>query len=142
MGRKKIRTGNCSNGCKLPVHARAVCHRCYRKIHYEEHERQRRGATKHDLSPIGTIKTDKSGYARIKIDIGHGARDWVRHHKYVMEQKLGRKLFDYENVHHINGNKSDNSEKNLELWITKQPKGQRIEDLIEYAKWIILTYNK
>ena len=54
-----------------------------------------------------------------------------------MEQHLGRKLEPYENVHHKNGNKSDNSLKNLELWITKQPKGQRPADLIEYAHWIL-----
>ena len=62
------------------------------------------------------------------------------YHRYVMEQHLNRELKSFENVHHINGNKSDNRLENLELWITSQPKGQRVSDLIEYAYWIINNY--
>lgn len=142
MGRKKTRIGNCQNGCKKSVHARGVCKNCYRKIHYEEHERERRGAKKHELHPILTTSVDASGYVRIKINEGHGAKDWMPYHRYVMEQHLKRKLFSHENVHHKNGNKNDNRLENLELWITKQPKGQRPEDLIEYANWILKTYKK
>lgn len=40
-----------------------------------------------------------------------------------------------------NGNKQDNKIENLELWVTKQPKGQRPQDLIEYTKWILKTYS-
>ncbi len=141
MGRKVTRIGNCTNGCEKPIHANGVCRACYSKVRYEESEREKRGAVKHDLQPIGTIASAEGGYLRIKIDTGHGARDWIKHHKYVMEQKLGRKLESFENVHHKNGVKSDNAPDNLELWITKQPKGQRPEDLIEYAKWILKTYN-
>lgn len=130
----------CKNGCNKIIHARKVCKSCYRKIHYEEHERNRRGSLKRNLHPLLTVKTDNSGYQRIKISEGHGAKDWQKYHRYLMEQKIGRKLKSFENVHHINGNKSDNKIENLELWVTKQPKGQRHKDLIEYAKWILKTY--
>jgi len=142
MGRKTTQKGNCNNGCDAPKHSRGVCRKCYRKIHYEEHERERRGAKKHIPHPIGTLGKDSFGYLTIKIGEGKGAKDWVKHHRYVMEQHLGRSLESFENVHHINGNKQDNRIENLELWITSQPKGQRVQDLIEYAEWILKNYKK
>lgn len=140
MGRPKLNTGNCSNGCVREIHALDLCRSCYRKLCYDRKERERRGAIKHDKHPLLTIKVDVGGYARIKIGEGRGCKDWVKHHRYVMEQQLGRKLNSFENVHHINGVKSDNRPENLELWVSKQPSGQRPEDLLKYADWIIRTY--
>jgi len=40
---------------------------------------------------------------------------YVLEHRYIMEQKLGRYLKSYEIVHHIDGNKQNNSLDNLEL---------------------------
>lgn len=134
MGRKSTQIGNCNNGCDAPKYSRGVCKNCYRKIHYEEHERKRRGAKEHILHPIGTLGKDSFGYLTIKIGKGNGAKDWVKHHRYVMEQHLNRSLESFENVHHINGSKQDNRIENLELWVTSQPKVQRIQDLIEYAE--------
>ena len=39
----------------------------------------------------------------------------ILEHRYLMEQKIGRKLFAYEEIHHINGIRNDNRLKNLKL---------------------------
>ncbi len=61
----------------------------------------------------------RSGYVVRKRKVGN---KWVSEteHRAVMEEQLER-----ENVHHINGIRSDNRPENLELWSTAQPAGQR-----------------
>ena len=77
-------------------------------------------------------KINSSGYLSKKIDGKN-----ILHHRYIMEQHLGRSLRDRETVHHKNGIRNDNRIENLELWSSSHPSGQRVQDKIEWAvEWL------
>ena len=64
----------------------------------------------------GGIKLSPHGYVMIfKPDYHKTTKGYVYEHRLVMEQHLGRFLTQYEDVHHINGIKTDNRIENLEL---------------------------
>jgi HNH endonuclease len=101
----------------------------------------------HPLRPIGAgfrlAWDDRKGYVHIKAPAGHpNARKdgYMFEHVLVMSQMLGRPLLPGEHVHHRNGVKNDNRPENLELWAGHQPKGQRVEDLVGWAREILACY--
>jgi hypothetical protein len=58
-----------------------------------------------------------------------------------MEREIGRPLRPGESVHHRNGVRDDNRRENLELWSSSHPAGQRVEDLVAWAKQILVDYD-
>ena len=83
----------------------------------------------------------KAGYIMLHVPSNSKSKTrYVFEHVLVMENFLGRKLFDNENVHHLNGVKDDNRIENLELWTKPQPTGIRVEDAIAWAKTILDRY--
>lgn len=84
------------------------------------------------ISPDGyKIKQKTNEYGKSKL---------VYEHRQIMEAILGRGLLPGENVHHKNGIRDDNRPENLELWVSSQPSGQRVKDLLEWARTILDRY--
>lgn len=127
--------------CDRVHYGRGYCKVHHRQVHIEGIEpRPIRG--KAGNHPIGTRKKNRNGYIRVKThdDASSPNAGWPLEHRLVMSEHLGRPLRGDENVHHINGVRDDNRIENLELWVTIQPAGQRVEDLVAYAEEILRRY--
>jgi HNH endonuclease len=128
MWRRKNRTTPCSYpGCDSPVERRGFC-----QGHVNQQDKHGQMRPKRPKGGVGHLD---QGYRRIYRD-----GRYYMEHRWVMEQALGRPLLPDENVHHKNGDRSDNRLENLELWSSSQPPGQRVEDKVAWAFEILDRY--
>ena len=115
-------------GCSIPDCSKRHYSRGWCERHYQAW-RAHGDPLKRINAPAGQADHyDSNGYHHISV----GGRI-VAEHRWVMEQALGRPLLPGENVHHRDGDRSRNTIDNLELWVTKQPKGQRVADLVAFV---------
>jgi len=90
------------------------------------------------LEKVRRPKGEGSFYQGYKLFQSNGKKR--AEHRIIMEKRLGRPLRRDETVHHKNGDRSDNRIDNLELWSSRHPKGQSIQDKVQWAKEILELY--
>ena len=121
------------NGCNDITKGKIYCEKHY--IRNKKYGDPNIILVKRDPNNPGHL--DKYGYIIMRHPI---TKKPIRQHRLIMEIFLKRELYKHENVHHINGDRSDNRIENLELWSKCQPCGQRVIDKINWAKEILKQY--
>lgn len=92
----------------------------------------------------GGRRIDRHGYVLVNNSKYPGSEkkaNTTAEHLVVMARYLGRPIRPGETVHHRNGIKTDNKIKNLELWRSSHPSGQRVSDLVAWAKQLLGEYS-
>lgn len=135
------KSGTCSfDGCNDPISARNLC-----AGHWAQ---ANRGIDLKPKRPMGrrgewgAWNLNADGYVRRNRLVGESGRkyQYQLQHRVVMEEHLGRPLEEFENIHHIDGNRANNDLPNLELWVVQQPPGQRATDKVAWALEMLRHY--
>lgn len=139
LGRRRQAETCTVEDCERPTQAKGMCGTHYKRA-------VKHGTVLDDI-PIRVVTGDgwlSHGYwcVMVPAELRHlcNGDTEVAEHRLVMAKALGRALLPGEVVHHINGQRTDNRLENLELWSTTQPKGQRVEDKVEFALEILRQY--
>ncbi len=128
------------DGCDRPHKAKGFCATHYKRVLTHGDPLAEMPIRK--VGGVGTVAHDGYRYVPVPPKLRHLTRSatWVSKHRLVMAQSLGRALSSDEQVHHINGVRTDNRLENLELWSTSHPSGRRIEDVLEFCMTMLDRY--
>lgn len=139
LGRRRQPESCVIDGCDRGSHTQGLCRTHYKRL-------LKHGDPLGDV-PVRVVTGEgwlSHGYWNVPVPpeerhLTNGETQ-VGEHRLVMARHLGRALYPDEVVHHINGNRTDNRLENLELWSTAHPKGQRVDDKIEFALRLLQRY--
>lgn len=127
----EMRGLSCSvEGCDRKAKSRAMCDKHIQRWRtHGDPAKVHQHAYAPRLNAEGYVTVPVPGEGRTRLQ-----------HRVIMESILGRPLLRHETVHHINGDRADNSTGNLELWSSSQPAGQRVADKLSWARQIVELY--
>jgi hypothetical protein len=128
------------DNCKTPVRGRGLCQ--YHLQHAIRHGSPTAVPPPARRKRSGRKRKNHDGYVVVYLPEHPNARSSgeVSEHTLVMSAMLGRPIRKGETVHHRNGIRDDNRPENLELWAHMQPHGQRVSDLLAFAREVFDLY--